>query len=107
MSPGPDELAAALRAAEDQVAALEAFHLPRARTEAEARALLSGLIKRRKRVQQRGVPMWEGAQRAALRMLLLAVGSAAMICGAMAFDATLGTVAIVLALVLLVFEGIR
>jgi len=109
-SPGeqePEALAAALQEAEARLAALEAFHEPRSRAEAAARTLLSELIKRRKRVQQRGVPMWDAAQRAALRMVLLAVGSAAMICGAMAFDQTLGTVAIFGALLLLVIEGLR
>lgn len=107
MTPSPDELLEAVRAAEDRAAALEAFHGPRARAVDQARALLSGLIKRRNRVQQRGVPMWDGAQRAALRMVLLAVGSAAMISGAMALDETLGTVATVLAMGVLVFEGLR
>lgn len=107
MKPGPDELAAALREAEDRIAALEAFLGPRARAEQDARTLLSNLLKRRKRVQQRGVPMWEGAQRAALRMVLLAVGSAAMISGATAFDGTLGAAAIVVAMGVLVFEGMR
>ncbi len=79
----------------------------RARAEEAARTLLASLVKRRNRVQVRGVPMWDGAQRAALRMVLLAVGSAAMISGAMAFDGTLGTVAIVVAMGVLVFEGLR
>ncbi len=103
----PDQLDAALQEAETRIAALEAFHAPRAREEAAARSLLSELIKQRKRVQQRGVPMWDGAQRAALRMVLLAIGAAAVICGAMAFDGTLGTVAIFFTLVLLMFEGLR
>lgn len=108
MSPVPGEpLVAALREAEDRLAALEAFHAPRARAEEAARTLLASLVKRRNRVQVRGVPMWDGAQRAALRMVLLAVGSAAMISGAMAFDGTLGTVAIVVAMGVLVFEGLR
>ena len=103
----PEELSDALSDAEARVAALEAFHEPRAQAADQARTLLSQLAKRRSRVQQRGVPMWDAAQRAALRMLLLAVGSAAMISGAWALDGTFGTVAIVVAMGVLVFEGMR
>lgn len=103
----PDELSDALSDAEARVAALEAFHEPRAKAVDQARTLHTQLVKRRNRVQQRGVPMWDGAQRAALRMVLLAVGSAAMISGAWALDGTFGTVAIVVAMGVLVFEGMR
>jgi hypothetical protein len=101
------ELDDALREAQDQLAGLEVHRAPRQRAEAEARALVGKLIKRRQRVQQRGVPMWEAAQRAGLRMLVLAIGCAALITGATALDGTLGGVAIVVAMGLLVLEGMR
>lgn len=104
---GPDELSGALQEAEDRLSALEAFHGPRTQAVERARALLAQVVKRRNRVQQRGVPMWDSAQRAALRMVLLAVGSAAMISGAMALEGALGTVAIVVAMGVLVLEGLR
>ena len=101
------ELDEALRAARDQLAELEAHRAPRERAEAEARLLLGKLIKRRQRVQQRGVPMWEGAQRAGLRMVVLAIGCVALITGATALDETLGGVAIMVAMGLLTLEGMR
>jgi hypothetical protein len=101
------ELDDALRDAQDRVAALEAQLAPRQVAENEARALLGKLIKRRQRVQQRGVPMWEAAQRGALRMVVLAVGCSALITGATALDGTLGGVAIVISMGLLVVEGMR
>lgn len=103
----PDSLEETLRQVQAQVAWLEAQAAPRSSAEAEARALLGKLIKRRQRAQQRGVPMWEGAQRAALRMVVLAVGCAAVITGAAALDGTLGTFSLVVALAVLGFEGIR
>ena len=51
--------------------------------------------------------MWEGAQRGALRMVVLAAGCAALITGASALDETLGGVAIVVSMGLLVLEGMR
>ena len=101
------ELEQALQEAQERVAALEAQLAPRQIAEAEARVLLGKLIKKRQRVQQRGVPMWEAAQRGALRMVVLAAGCIALITGSMAFDGTLGTGAIVIAMGLLVFEGMR
>lgn len=103
----PEALDEALREANARVAWLEAQIAPRKDAEAKARLLLSKLIKRRQRVQQRGVPMWEGAQRAALRMVVLAIGCAALITGAAALDGTLGGVSIVLTMGVLVVEGMR
>jgi hypothetical protein len=101
------EVDQALQAAHERVAALEAHLAPRQSAEAEARVLLGKLIKRRQRVQQRGVPMWEAAQRGALRMVVLAAGCTALITGAMALHPTLGGAAIVISMGLLVFEGMR
>ena len=97
----------ALQVANDRVATLEAQLAPRKGAEAEARVLLGKLTKRRQRVQQRGVPMWEAAQRGALRMVVLALGCTALITGGMALDGTLGGAAIVISMALLVFEGMR
>ena len=103
----PDELSDALSDAEARVAALEAFHEPRARAIDQARTLVTEVVKRRNRVQQRGVPMWEGAQRAALRMVVLAAGCVALITGATALDSTLGGASIVVTLGVLAVEGMR
>ncbi len=103
----PENLEEILRATEARVAALEADLAPRQHAEADARHLLGQLTKRRQRVQQRGVPMWEGAQRGALRMVVLAAGCVALIAGATALDETLGGVAIVTSMGLLVLEGMR
>ena len=97
----------ALCEANARVAWLEAQTAPRQDAEATARVLLKKLIKRRQRVQQRGVPMWEGASRAALRMVVLAIGCAALITGAAALDGTLGGVSIVVTMGVLVLEGMR
>jgi hypothetical protein len=102
-----NEVDRALQSAHERVAALEAQLAPRQTAEAEARVLLGKLTKRRQRVQQRGVPMWEGAQRGALRMVVLAAGCTALITGAMALDAVLGAGAIVISLGLLALEGMR
>jgi hypothetical protein len=51
--------------------------------------------------------MWEEAPRAAFRLLALSLGSAALIAGASALDATLGGAAIVLSFALLIIEGAR
>jgi hypothetical protein len=100
-------LAAALREVEERVAWLEAQTTPRQAAEVAGRTLLGKLIKRRQRVQQRGVPMWESAQRAALRMVVLAVGCVALITGATALDSTLGGASIVVTLGVLAVEGMR
>ena len=100
-------LAATLRDVHERLAWLEAQTTPRRRAQEGARALLGKLIKRRQRVQQRGVPMWEGAQRAALRMVVLAVGCVALITGATALDSTLGGASIVVTLGVLAVEGMR
>ena len=102
-----NEVDQALQSAHDRIAALEAQLAPRQSAEAEARALLGKLIKRRQRVQQRGVPMWEGAQRGALRMVALAAGCTALITGSMALDSAFGAAAIVISLGLLAYEGMR
>ena len=103
----PRPLLDALQDAQARVEELESQLAPRQSAEVGARALLSKLIKRRQRVQQRGVPMWESAQRAALRMVVLAVGCIALITGATALDATFGGVAIVVSMGVLVLEGMR
>ena len=51
--------------------------------------------------------MWEGAQRAALRMVVLAAGCVALITGATALDSTLGGASIVVTLGVLAVEGMR
>ena len=116
MSPSPrggegreegENLEAALREVQGRIELLEAQVAPRERSEREARELLGKLIKRRQRVQQRGVQVWEGAQRAALRMFVLAVGCIALITGATTLDATLGGVSIVVTLGALALEGGR
>lgn len=103
----PDTLDDALRDAEARVAWLEAQQAPRHAADSKARALLAKLIKRRQRAQQRGVPMWEGDQRDALRMVVLGLGCIALITGATALDATFGGVAIVVSMGVLVLEGMR
>lgn len=102
-----EETEAALREAQAQLDWLEAQSAPRREAEANARVLLGRLIKRRQRAQQRGVPMWEGAQRGALRMVVLATGCVVLITGATALDGTLGGVGIVVAMGVLVVEGMR
>lgn len=104
---GGEGLEETLRATEARVSALEASVASRQTAEAEALRLLGQLTRRRQRAQQRGVPMWEGAQRGALRMVVLAAGCAALITGATALDETLGGVAIVTSMGLLVLEGMR
>lgn len=103
----PKPLIDALQDAQSKVAELEAQLAPSQSAEIQARTLLSKLIKRRQRVQQRGVPMWESAQRAALRMVVLALGCIALITGATALDATLGGVAIAVSMGVLMLEGMR
>ena len=107
MTPAERELEEALVDVQARVDWLEAQLAPRRDSEASARALLGKLVKRRQRVQQRGVQTWEGAQRGALRMVVLAVGCAALITGATALDAGFGGVAIVVAMGVLTFEGMR
>ena len=97
----------ALRQAQARVAGLEAQRAPLTSAEDRARKLLTVLIKRRQRAQQYGVPTWDGAQRAALRMVLLGIGCIALITGASAFDSGLGGVAMVVSLALLGIEGTR
>lgn len=97
----------ALCDAEAQVAWLEAQQAPRHAAESGGRSLLAKLTKRRQRAQQRGVPMWEGAQRGALRMVVLGLGCIALITGAAALDGTFGGVAIVVSMGVLVLEGMR
>lgn len=102
-----EETEAALREAQAQLDWLESQSAPRRAAEANARVLLGQLIKRRQRAQQRGVPMWEGAQRGALRMVVLAAGCVVLITGATALDGTLGGVGIVVAMGVLVLESMR
>ena len=97
----------ALRQAQAQVAWLEAQRAPLQSAEDRARKLLTLLIKRSQRAQQYGVPSWDGAQRAALRMVLRGFGCIALISGASAIDSGLGGVAMVVALALLGIEGTR
>jgi diacylglycerol kinase len=51
--------------------------------------------------------MWEGAQRAAFRTLVLAVGCVLVISGAATLDATAGGVAIVASFAVLLVEALR
>ena len=107
MKEEPETLEETLRQAQAQVAWLESQRAPLQSAEERARALLTQLIKRRQRAQQYGVPSWDGAQRAALRMVLLGFGCSALIAGASAFDSGLGGVAMVVSLALLGIEGTR
>jgi hypothetical protein len=102
-----DTVEQTLRETRELVAWLEEQNAPRERAEAAGRDLLGKLIKRRQRAQQRGVPTWEGAQRGALRMLVLAAGCVALIAGGSALDSSLAVVSIVVSLGVLGFEGIR
>jgi type VI protein secretion system component VasF len=61
----------------------------------------------RKRRNRGGVPMWEAAQRAALRIVVLALGCVLLITGANTLDATFGGAAIVASFAVLLVEGLR
>ena len=102
-----DTLEQTLRQAQAQRAWLQAQAAPRQDAESRGRELLGTLTRRRQRAQQQGVPMWEGAQRAALRMVVLGLGCIALITGASALDGTAGGVAIVISLGVLGLEGLR
>jgi hypothetical protein len=108
MKEEPESLEETLRQARAQVAWLESQRAPLQSTEDRARKLLTQLTRRRQRAQQSGVPSWDGAQRAALRMVVLGFGCIALITGASAFDAGLSSgVAIVVSLALLGLESTR
>ena len=96
-----------LRETQARVEWLEAERARRQAAVDEARTLRTALISHRQRAKRRGVQMLEGAQRGALRMVVLAVGCGALICGASALDATGSGVAIVVSFSVLVLEGLR
>jgi hypothetical protein len=105
-SSSPDEVAleAALREARERVAWLEATSAARREAFMHGQRTLDQLRKRRHRGD---VPMWEGAQRAAFRTLVLAVGCVLVISGAATLDATAGGVAIVASFAVLLVEALR
>lgn len=109
LKPGPmadDErdLEAALRAAKTLLAEREAEDAALQARLGHARRVLEELSRHRKRGR---VDMLDSAQRGAVRTVLLAVGSATLIAGATALDASLGGAAIVASFAVLVFEGVR
>ncbi|MBL8915087.1 MAG: hypothetical protein JNM17_30565 [Archangium sp.] len=93
-----------LRATNDRLTRLEEAEQQRVEAFALAQKTLERIRKRRNRG---GVPMWEAAQRAALRTVILAVGCVLLISGAATIDSTLGGVAIVASFVILMAEAIR
>lgn len=103
----PQPLEEALREAQERLASLEAEASAQQRASEELRRLQALLIKRRQLAQHRGVVMWEGAQRAALRMVLLAVGCGALIAGASTLEGHASGVAIALSFAVLAAEGLR
>lgn len=93
-----------LRATNDRLTRLEEAEQQRV----EAFALAQKTLERIRRRRHRGtVPMWEAAQRAALRTVILAVGCVLLISGAATIDGTFGGVAIVASFVILMVEAIR
>lgn len=103
----PQSLEQALRETEARVAFLERHAGRRAALFARGKGLQAALINHRRLAQHRGVPLWEAAQRGAMRMLVLAIGCGVLITGAAALDATLSGVAIVIAFGVLIYEGQR
>ena len=99
-----DEVAHKLSELEARVAQLEATLGERERVAEHARKSLAELRRRRLRG---GARTWEGAQRAALRFVLVSMGCVAVITGGWALDPTLGGVTIVAAFGVLMFEGAR
>ncbi len=99
-----DALEVTLRETEDRLAWLEAEDATRRAAHQQAQATLRLISRHRQRGR---VPMWEAAQRAALRMAVLAAGCVLIVAGATALDGTLGGAAIVLSFGVLVFEGSR
>lgn len=61
----------------------------------------------RKRRHKGAVATWEAAQRAAVRIVVLALGCVLLITGANTLDATFGGVAIVASFAVLLAEGLR
>ncbi len=98
------DLAQTLAELEARVAALEANQLVREDAVTHARRTMELLRKRRLRG---GARTWEGAQRAALRFVVLAAGCVALVTGGAALDGTLAGVTIVASFGVLVFEGLR
>jgi sRNA-binding protein len=82
---------------------LEATQRARSEAAAAAQRTLEAIRKQR----HRAVPMWEAAQRAALRTVVLAVGCVMLITGAAIIDATFGGAAIIASLAILLVEGLR
>ena len=99
-----DAVELALQDTTDRLARLEAETAEREEAAQRARAFLQTIRSHRRRGR---VPMWEGAQRAAARSVLLALGCGLIIAGATALDAAAGTVALVLTFAALAFEGAR
>lgn len=99
-----DEVAQKLAELEARVAALEGSLGERETAAARARHALAEL--RRNRLRG-GTRTWEGAQRGALRFVLLSVGCIAMVTGGWALDSTVGGVTIVASFGVLMFEGLR
>ncbi|MFT3712584.1 MAG: hypothetical protein QM817_33465 [Archangium sp.] len=93
-----------LRETRDRLLRLEEKEQRRVTAFASARQTLERIHKRRTRGN---VPMWEAAQRAALRIVVLAVGCVLLITGANTLDATFGGAAIVASFAVLLVEGLR
>lgn len=95
------ELAQQLAELEARVEALEEVVHVRDEAARRARASLAQLKRRS------GAPTWDGAQRAALRFVVVALGCVGLVTGGAALDATLGGVTIVAAFGVLMVEGLR
>lgn len=99
-----DEVAEKLAELEGRVAALEASLGEREAAADRARRSLAELRRQRRRG---GTRTWEGAQRGALRFVVLSAGCIAMVTGGWALDSTVGGVTIVASFGVLMFEGLR
>lgn len=99
-----DEVTQKLAELEARVAELEASIAEREQIADHARSSLAELRRRRLRGGSR---TWEGAQRAALRFVLLSAGCVALVTGGWALDSTLGGATIVASFGVLMFEGLR
>lgn len=102
----PDDAAYArlLEETRAQVAALEVSVHARREVVQQAQQTIERLRRRR---QRRASPLWEGAQRGAVRTVVLAVGCVLLIAGAATLDGTFGGVAIVGAFGVMLMEGLR
>ena len=104
MTPDDDALEATLHETRERVAWREADDGSRHEALREAQRTLEAIRRHRHRGQ---LPLWDPAQRAAARTVLLSVGCVLIITGAWAFDASLGGAGLVLCLGVLVFEATR